>query len=156
MCATVLFIFIGLGLLVPLHIHRSSQVTTDDLAKALHSEQRQERIAALKMIRQKKMDMSQFAAYPKLLNHSNAAERYWLVRALGASRSSNTYNDLLTFLNDPQLNVRTMAFYALGQQKKSNAKKVILNRIKNSHDWYDQWYAYKALRALGWKQTKSL
>jgi len=154
-CATVLFLFIGLGLLVPLHIYRNSQAGEDDLDKALYSEQWQERIAALKIIGQKEMDISRFDAYPKLLDSRNAAERYWLVRAIGADRSSNVDNDLFKFLNDPQLNVRTMAFYALGQQKKTNAKKVILDRIKNSHDWYDQWYAYNALRSLGWKQKKS-
>ena len=29
----------------------------------------------------------------------------------------------------------------------------ILKRIEKSLHWYEQWYAYKALRALGWKQT---
>jgi hypothetical protein len=34
------------------------------------------------------------------------------------------------------------------------AIKPILEKIKISHDWYDQLYAYKALRFLGWKQEK--
>ena len=31
----------------------------------------------------------------------------------------------------------------------------LLKRIKESDNWYDQWRAYKALKALGWKQTGS-
>ena len=155
LCATVLFLFIGLSLLIPLHVYRIDQITTDNLDKALNSEKRHRRIKALKIISLAKMDISQFTAYPKLLENSDAAERYWLARALGQSRSSDAYNHLLAFLNDPQINVRTMAFFALGQQKNFNAEEIILDRIRNSHDWYDQWYAYKALRSLGWKQTKS-
>jgi len=30
-----------------------------------------------------------------------------------------------------------------------------LKRIETSDDWYNQWYAYRALRNLGWKQSKS-
>lgn len=31
----------------------------------------------------------------------------------------------------------------------------LLKKIKESDNWYDQWRAYKALRALGWKQSRS-
>ena len=31
----------------------------------------------------------------------------------------------------------------------------LVKRIKEADRWYDQWRAYKALRALGWKQTRS-
>ena len=31
----------------------------------------------------------------------------------------------------------------------------LLKRIEKSGEWYDQWRAYRALRALGWKQTGS-
>ena len=37
----------------------------------------------------------------------------------------------------------------------SNPVGDLVNRIKGSDRWYDQWRAYKALRALGWKQTRS-
>jgi HEAT repeat protein len=48
-----------------------------------------------------------------------------------------------------------MAFYGLGQRGDWRAVSEILKRIKTSDHWYNQWYAYKALRALGWKQKKS-
>jgi hypothetical protein len=31
----------------------------------------------------------------------------------------------------------------------------ILSKIETSHNWYEQWYAYRALRRLGWSQGKS-
>jgi len=83
------------------------------------------------------------------------AERYWLARALGVSRQSETYDDLIAFLDDPSPNVVSMAFYALGKRGDRRAIKEIMTRIEASDNWYNQWYAYKALRKLGWKQNRS-
>jgi len=51
-------------------------------------------------------------------------------------------------------NVVSMAFYALGQRGDRQAIKEILTRIETSKHWYNQWYAYRALRRLGWKQSR--
>jgi hypothetical protein len=48
-----------------------------------------------------------------------------------------------------------MAFHGLGRRGDSRGVSEILTRIKTSDHWYNQWYAYKALRGLGWKQRKS-
>ena len=48
-----------------------------------------------------------------------------------------------------------MAFYALGQRKNPGDIKEITRRIDISSDWYNQQYAYRTLRRLGWKQTGS-
>jgi HEAT repeat protein len=47
-----------------------------------------------------------------------------------------------------------MAFYALGQRGDRQAIQEILTRIETSKHWYNQWYAYRALRCLGWKQSR--
>jgi HEAT repeat protein len=60
---------------------------------------------------------------------------------------------LLRLLDDPQLNVQTMALEGLAQRRDRFAANQILRRLKNSQDWYFQIYAYRALRALGWNQT---
>ena len=65
-----------------------------------------------------------------------------------------TYEDLVAFLDDPHPNVAGMAFYALGQRGEKRAIKGIIERIETSNHWYNQWYAYRALRTLGWKQRK--
>jgi HEAT repeat protein len=59
---------------------------------------------------------------------------------------------LTRLLDDPQINVRTMAFEGLAERKDKGAVKEILQRLKCSEDWYGQMYAYKALKALGWDQ----
>jgi HEAT repeat protein len=76
-----------------------------------------------------------------------------LAKALGESQDPGTYEDLLTLLNDPHPNVVSMAFGALGQRGDRRAVKEILKRIERSDHWYNQWYAYRALRDLGWKQS---
>jgi HEAT repeats len=126
-----------------------------DPAQALGSDRWETRVAALKIIERKKLEVGDFEAYSRLMRSSHVAERYWFVRALGSSRRTGTYKDLLGFLDDPNAGVVSMAFYSLGQRKDSRAVPEFLKRIEASDDWYNQWYAYRALRNLGWKQSKS-
>ena len=67
---------------------------------------------------------------------------------------SNLHHVLLYYLNDPHPNVLTMVFYALGQRGNKQAIAEIIEKIETSNNWYTQWYGYRALRSLGWKQTK--
>jgi hypothetical protein len=151
--AAVLCFFLGTALL--LYVHGSAKEESTDLARALASDQWETRVAALKLIEQKKIEVGDFEAYPSLMKSPHVAERYWFVRTLGASRRTSTYRDLLTFLDDSDPGVASMAFYALGQRKDPRAVPEILRRIETSDSWYNQWYAYKALRNLGWKQSRS-
>jgi hypothetical protein len=151
--ASILCFFLGTGLF--LYVRGSAKEESMDLARALASDQWETRVAALKLIEQKRIEVGDFEAYPRLMNSPHVAERYWFVRALGASRRTSTYRDLLTFLDDSDPGVVSMAFYALGQRKDPRAVPEILRRIERSDSWYNQWYAYKALRKLGWKQSRS-
>jgi HEAT repeat protein len=122
---------------------------------ALQSDHWQTRVGALKMIEQKRLEIASYPSYPGLLKNQIPQIRYWLVRTLAFSRRPETFKDLLEFVNDDNLNVRTMAFNSLGLRKSPRAIKPILSKIEKSADWYDQMYAYKSLRFLGWKQTRS-
>ncbi|MBL7102089.1 MAG: hypothetical protein ISS60_04970 [Desulfobacteraceae bacterium] len=42
-----------------------------------------------------------------------------------------------------------------GRWQERSAVDDLLKRIEESDKWYDQWRAYRALRALGWKQVRS-
>ena len=53
----------------------------------------------------------------------------------------------------PAPNVVSMAYWSLGLRGDRSAAGEILKRLPLSEDWYNQWYAYNALRNLGWKQT---
>jgi hypothetical protein len=134
---------------------RGTDIELKDIPRALASESWQEEVAALRIIERKGLEVSSFQPYPRLLASPHIAVRYWLVRGLAMSRRPETYRDLLAFLDDPHPNVVSMAFYGLGQRGDWRAVSEMLTRIKASDHWYNQWYAYKALRALGWKQKIS-
>jgi len=153
--ASALCFVMCLLLIFSFQLNRSRDISEENLADKLNSGRWQDRVAALKIIDKNGLEIKQFQAYPQLLNSGNIAERYWFVRTLANSRNPETYRDLLSFLNDSQPNVVSMALYALG--KRGNKKSIgrIMQVVKTSDDWYHQWYAYKALRALGWRQTKS-
>jgi len=76
------------------------------------------------------------------------------VKDLGVSGSTETYENRLDLLEDPSPLVVSAALYALGQRGEKRAVPRILHLIKTSNHWYVQWYAYKALKDLGWQQKK--
>ena len=59
----------------------------------------------------------------------------------------------MIMLDDPQINVRCMAFQSLGLRGDPAAVPTIIEGIRSSRDWYVQWYAYRALKHLGWNQN---
>jgi len=152
--ASFLCLMIGLVALLYFQANRSSHIQIKNIPDSLESKNLSVRIAALKFIRQKKLDIADYRSYPRLLKSPHPRERYWLAVAMGGSRSQKSFMDLLAFLEDKNINVRTMTYQSLGVRNNRQAIKPILEKIKTSHDWYDQLYAYKALRSLGWKQKK--
>jgi hypothetical protein len=112
----------------------------------------QQRVVLLKHIAAQGGEVGTLSVYKEMLTSPNTAERYWLARALGKSRRPETYDDLLSLLNDPQHNVVCMAFYGLGHRGEERAIQKIITRIQSSDHWYEQWYGYRALKSLGWRQ----
>jgi hypothetical protein len=153
--AAIVCLIVGLSILIPFHWMRGTDMEVKDVPQALASRSWQERLAALRIIEQKRLEVSSFQQYPELLASPRIPVRYWLVRTLAVSRRPETYRDLAPFLDDPHPNVVSMAFYSLGRRGDRKAVSEILTRIQLSDHWYNQWYGYKALRALGWKQSKS-
>ena len=152
--ASVLCLVAGLLVLVYFQANRSGNNRIDDIPEALKSKDMSIRIAALKSIRQKKLDVADYRSYPQLLKSPHPQERYWLAVAMAVGRSRQSYLDLLKLLEDENTNVRSMAFHSLGVRKNRQAVKPIMEKIRISRDWYAQLYAYRALRSLGWKQKK--
>jgi hypothetical protein len=140
--------------LLSFQLNRTYNISERNIADELKSGRWQDRVAALKFIDKNGMEIKQFQAYPELLVSACIAERYWFVRTLAKSRKPATYRDLIGFLNDTHPNVVSMALYGLGERGNKEAIDRIMQVIKTSDDWYNQWYAYRALRALGWRQTK--
>ncbi|MBW2631294.1 MAG: HEAT repeat domain-containing protein [Deltaproteobacteria bacterium] len=153
--ASVLCLLTGGALLILLYSGSGRVVDARNLSEAMESGNWKDRVAALKFIGRKGMEVSNFEAYERMLKSPRVPERYWLAKAMSKSRKPETGSALLALLDDPHRNVVCMAFYALGWRGNSAAEGEIIRRIEASGDWYTQWYAYRALRALGWKQAKS-
>lgn len=152
--AACLCFFIGLALLAPLVLGRSKTVPVDRVAEALNAPRWQQRVSGLRTVVDEKLEIDRYPAYGRMITSPHLPERYWLTKALGASRRPETFPALMALLDDPHPNVVSMAFYALGQRGDRRAVEDILKRIKTSDHWYNQWYAYRALRALGWRQPE--
>jgi hypothetical protein len=153
--AAVLCSIIGLAPVVPISSLRGAKIDPSRLAEALQAPHWQERVAALKFVEAHGVDIGNFPAYRRLTGSPYVAERYWLAKALGVSRQPETYREIIRLLDDPHPNVVAMAFYALGQRGGPGVVDEIKRRLKISKHWYSQWYGYKALRTLGWKQAAS-
>lgn len=150
--ASMLCVVGGVVLMIPLHRHMRA-VTSSNMARILGAEAWQERIEALKTIQKTGAEISRFEAYARLPAGPYVPERYWFVKALGASRTPETYTDLLKFLHDPHPNVVAVTFHSLAMRNDRDGVSRILKAIQNSDHWYIQRYAYRALRALGWTQS---
>lgn len=152
--ASSLCFITGTGLLVIFSMGGVRAIQEEGLREAMQSERLGVRIAGLKMIEQNKLEITEFQAYPELLKSPHIVERYWLARTLSFSKRPETYKDLITLTDDPHRNVVNMALYALGLRGEKKAIHDILKKMNSSTDWYTQWYAYNALRSLGWEQNK--
>jgi hypothetical protein len=153
--ASILCLLAGIASLAHFQFSKVENIDFKDLAAALQSESRQKRVAALKIIDRKGIEIAGFRAYEKIIQSPFVAERYWLAKALGSSRKPETVKQLLSFLDDPHINVVCMALDSLSRRGNTKAVQKIMNVLETSNHWYEQWYAYKALRKLGWNQTGS-
>jgi hypothetical protein len=152
--ASALCVAIGISLFLVVYAGREGKIPEQDLALAFQSNHWQKRVAALRAIERRNLDVGDFRAYQGLLKSPYIPERYWLARVLGRSRRPETYPLLLLMLSDSSPNVVSMALYGLGQRGDPRAIDEILSWMRTSDRWYPQWYAYRALRALGWKQSR--
>lgn len=153
--ASVLCLIISLWILAVFSYSRGPHIEKLELAQALNSDHWQTRVAALRFIEENRLEIERYNDYTEILTSSRIPERYWLAKAVAVSRKPQTQDVILELLNDSNVNVVCMAYWALSQRGDSRAIPKILQTIEDSHNWYSQFYAYRALRALGWKQSRS-
>jgi len=153
--ASILCFTVSLCILGAFSFSRSPNIDGRAIADALNSNHWQTRVAALRVIEENGMEIGRIKGYAKSKTSSQIPERYWLAKALGKSRDPETYDVILALLNDSNVNVASMAYSALARRGDFRAIKEILKKIMVSDSWYDQLYAYKALKVLGWKQDRS-
>jgi hypothetical protein len=155
MAAAILCLAAGLALWVPITRADVAVLEARDIPQALTSEHWPERTAALRLITEKSLDIHNFPVYKTMLASPHVPERYQLAEALSVSRHPETYEDLLSLLDDSSFNVVYMAYHGLGLRRDRRAVAVILSKIKAIDNWYVQDYAYYALKNLGWTQRRS-
>ena len=151
--ASIVCFCTGAALLIAVTPINQKETPGQTLNEMLESENARERIAALKKILDKRTEISGYRAYEKFLRSPHIADRYWLTKALAFSHNPETLKNLLAMLDDPSPNVVSMAYWSLGLRGDRSMTDEILKSIPLSENWYNQWYAYNALRNLGWKQT---
>jgi hypothetical protein len=134
---------------------RERAFDTAHLSGLLASDHLPSRIAALKFVLTEKIDIAGFPAYAKMAESPSVPERYWLARALGVSGTPETRRTLHRLLRDPHFNVICMALDSLGRRGNRSDIRPVLDKIMTSDNGYEQWYGYRALRRLGWRQKKA-
>jgi hypothetical protein len=153
--ASILCLLLGLMAFFQFKATNEYSINPKEVGEALKSESWPYRTAALKLIEEKNLEIGAYRSYRGLLASPHVLERTWLARALGKSRMPSTVKDLVTLADDPWPNVACMALQALGNRRDRKSIPFILERIKSSDHWYTASYAYRALKAMGWKQKKS-
>jgi hypothetical protein len=146
---------IGILLFLPMLNAHPMAITPQNIDTALAADQWPQRVAALRYIGEHNLEITAHPGYRRLLASPLIVERYWLARAMAKSRVYETYTQLLPLIHDPHPNVICQAFYALGELGRQAAIDPIRQRLVELDHWYAQWYAYGALRKLGWQQNPS-
>lgn len=146
---------LGILLFVPMLAGSPVKITQKDLSAALATKDWPTRVAALRFIEQNKINIAAYPHYQSLLTSPRVVERYYLARALAFSSHPNAVNQLLQLTRDPQPNVVCQAYYALGVRRERRAIGPIQRQLLQSDHWYTQWYGYRALRRMGWRQIQS-
>jgi hypothetical protein len=148
-------LIIGILLFLPMLNEHPMAVAPQNIDTALAADTWPPRVAALRYIAKHHLEIAAHPGYRRLLSSPLLVERYWLARAMAGSRVEETYSRLLPMIRDPHPNVVCQAFYALGEMGRRSAIGPIKQRLVELDHWYAQWYAYGALRKLGWRQNPS-
>jgi hypothetical protein len=153
LAAAALCLLAGVGILAAFAAGRAALPGPDGLAAALASGSWQKQAAALRTIHETRVDICTLPGWRDLQAAAQPQVRYWFGKALAGGRCPEAAAALIGLLADPHLNVRTMALESLAERRERSGLERVRTIIADSRDWYEQLYAYRALRALGWTQT---
>ncbi len=157
--STALCLIVGVALWWMLWIPGSLPDQTDELVSVLKNGHPNEQLAVLETLAHQRIDLTKIPFYQNLLQSPDIAVRYKVAQSLGSHRHRQSRESAEHLLKDSNPNVRCMALQSLGRLGDSDDIQLILKTIRESNHWYVQYYAYRALRRLGWVQpvgTKAL
>jgi hypothetical protein len=153
--AGIFCLALGGALLLPMLQSPKSDLNPAHVNDALNAARWQTRVAALKQIERQGLEIARYPNYRALLRSPRVVERYWLARALAVGHDTGGEAELLTLLDDPHPNVACQAYYALGRRGRPEHIDIIRDKMLRSDHWYTQWYGYRAMKELRWRQTRS-
>ena len=160
--APVLCFIFWTGTITAMDIPNPAEMNRDRAAAAIRAGTRKERIAALRYIHDKRLDISGFKGYRKLASDTDFAQRYWLINSLGNSRDPAVTGMLYPFLESTSAYIvcKTLAAVAdRGRAGDAGSRQrnlnLILEKMRATDNWYVQFYAYKAARSMGWMPKRS-
>ena len=153
--ASLLCLAAGILFYWPMLASRTVEFSAQELNNVLADPDWSRRVAGLRWIESHQLEITDYPAYRSLLASPRTVERYWLARAMAFSRSNQSRRELLALMQDSQPIVVCQALYALGRQGDPRVIEPVRRRFLRSDHWYTQWYGYRALRELGWRQTPS-
>jgi hypothetical protein len=153
LAASALCLLAGLVILAGFIASREGPPRPDGFAVALASGTWQQQASALRAIHETGTDICTLAGWQDLHVAVHPQVRYWFGKALSGGRCPEAAAALIRLLDDPHLNVRTMALESMAERRERSGLERVRTFIVDSRDWYDQLYAYRAMRALGWTQT---
>lgn len=154
--ASIICLLTGIALFIPMHGVRTGNLMESDIAGSLQSDCWQDKVTALREIYEKNLEITDYPDYADMKASTYIPVRYWLIKAFGISKSQKTYNDLFPFLDDPYPNIASLALEAIGERGDKKDIEIIIQRMKDNPHLYVQFNTYRAMRDLGWKQTKSI
>jgi hypothetical protein len=154
--AGLLCLLAGCLMILPVRSGTQSLRTPDRIPKLLQSEKWQDNVDALKAIVREDSRFPLNADASGLATSPRIPVRYWLARSLARSTGSRTYAVLMRLMDDPQPIVVCQALYSLGRRNEAQSIGNVLHKINQTDHWYVQWYAYNALKDLGWRQKSSI
>jgi hypothetical protein len=138
-----------------------TRIDADRAAAAIRDGSRKERIAALRYIEGEKLDVGRFEGYQRLLDTTDPAQLYWLVRTLGGSRDPAAGIALFRFLNSDSAYIVCKAMASIARQAEKQGdlarrrtRNMLVRKMETADNWYIQFSAYKAARSLGWMPEK--
>ncbi len=145
---------LGLLMLVPVYRVAGDSHEGADLMEMLESPESMERVAGLRSAWKERVDLCESGVHQRFVDSPHVAERYWVARCLARCDGMSGFSALLEMADDGHPNVECMAVYSLARTGAPQALPPVLEKVRQSPDWYVQMYAYKALERLGWRQGK--
>jgi len=153
--ASAICLCIGIALFIPMYGIKTVDLNASEIAGKMQTDQWQDQVTALREISVKGLEITDYQDYIDMKDSPYVPVRYWLIKALGISKKQEIRDELFDFMDDPYPNIVCQALEAIGQRGDKRDAEIIVQRTKESPSLYVQFNAYRAMKDLGWRQTRS-